>query len=80
MPKKIITFDDTSRQDILDAFDMAVDDEGFIVEKANPKQRVLTREGDWIKAEKLACIKKGSLQFFKSDLPSLISLSDQLDK
>ncbi|MDE2489256.1 MAG: hypothetical protein KGM24_00305 [Elusimicrobia bacterium] len=64
----------------MDTFDKAVDVEGFIVEKSNPKQRVLTRDGEEVRVEDFAGIKKGSLLFFKKDLPSLITLSDLMER
>jgi hypothetical protein len=41
----MITFDQSSRLFILDTFDKAVDSEGYIVEKKNLNQRVLTQDG-----------------------------------
>jgi hypothetical protein len=78
MSKKIITFDKAARKELLDAFDMTTDEQGYIVERSNPKKRVLTPTGDEVKLENLAGIKNGSLLFFKTDLPSLIELADRL--
>lgn len=80
MLNNAILFDAASREFILDTFDKAVDVEGFIVEKSNPKQRVLTRDGEEVRVEDFAGIKKGSLLFFKKDLPSLITLSDLMER
>lgn len=79
MLNNVISFDKASREFVLDSFDKAVDSEGFIVEKSNLKQRVLTPEGEEIRFEDFAGIKKGSLLFFKRDLPSLIKLSDLME-
>ncbi len=74
----IITFDKVARDRILGAFGLTTDAEGYIVEKENPKQRVLSPDGEEISAEDFAGVKKGSLLFFRSDLPSLIELADRL--
>jgi len=78
MSNRVITFSPAARNEILDAFGVCVDAEGYITEKTNPAARVLTPDGDFIKADKFAGLKKGSLQFLRSDLPSLIELSDSL--
>ena len=55
-----------------------MDSEGFIVEKNDPTQRVITPEGEEIRLEEFAGIRKGSEIFIKSDLPSLFDLMDIL--
>lgn len=80
MLNNVITFDKASREFILDAFDKIVDQEGYIVEKSNPTQRVLTPEGDEVQLADFAGIRKGSLLFFKKDLPSLLTLSDLMER
>ena len=76
MIKNLIAFDRSARDFVLDVFDKAVDAEGYIVEKRNPSQRVLTPAGECVRAENFAGVRKGSLIFFNSDLPSLVALSD----
>jgi hypothetical protein len=78
-PKNIITFDKNVRHFILGAFGKEIDSDGYIIEKASPEERVLTPEGEQLQANRLGAIKRGSLKFFKSDLPSLLTLSDQLE-
>lgn len=78
MLKNVVTFDPGARDLILDALDKSVDSEGFIVEKQNLSKRVLSTSGEQIKASELGAVKKGSFRFFKKDLPSVISLSDEL--
>lgn len=75
---KTITFSRSAEADVLSAFDKSVDKDGFIVESKNPMKRVLSPDGEPVKAQRLGAIKRGSLLFFKSDLPSLIELSDRL--
>lgn len=74
----ILTFEKTARKFILESFNKTTDEEGYIVEKSNPKQRVLSPDGDVIKESEFAGVKKGSEVFIKSDLLSIIKLSDQL--
>jgi len=75
---KKITFTKSARDFVLDAFGKTQDSEGYLVEKSNPKQRVLTQDGEEIKKEQFAGIKKGSQVFIKSDLVSLMKLCDDL--
>lgn len=76
--KPIITFEKSAKEVILSFFDKIVDDEGFIVEKDDPTQRVLTPDGEEVSLEEFAGIRKGSEIFIKSNLPSMIELADQL--
>jgi len=66
----IVIFDKSSRDWVLSLFNKSVDSEGFIAEKNNT--RVWTQDGDEIKADDLAIIKKGSVKFIPGDLPSLM--------
>jgi hypothetical protein len=75
---KTILFDESAKEFILSAFDKDIDESGFIVEKNNPGQRVLAQDGQEVEAKDFAGIKKGSEVFIKSDLISLIKLSDSL--
>ena len=77
--KKIITFDVSAKAYILGLFGLSKDQDGYLVEKENPAQRVLSSSGEPITAKQFAGLKKGSLIVIKSDLPSLIDLSDQLE-
>lgn len=75
-----IIFDESAKNFILDTFDKSTDAEGFLIEKANPSQRVLTKDAQEIKKDQFAGIRKGSEIFIKSDLPSLIQLIDDLKR
>jgi hypothetical protein len=75
---KTITFDKSAKKFILDSFDKSTDDQGYIVEKNNPTQRVLSPDGQEVELDKFAGIKKGSQVFIRSDLVSIINLSDSL--
>ena len=74
-----ITFEEPAKKEILSFFDKTLDNEGYIVEKDDPTQRVITPDGEEIRLEEFAGIKGGGKIFIKSDLPSLISLSDKLE-
>jgi len=79
MKDKIITFDAVSKEFILDCFDKTVDKEGYIVEKNNPSQRVLTPDGEELKKDEWGAFKEGSEVFIKKDLLSLIDLADTVE-
>ncbi|MBI2314481.1 hypothetical protein HYU93_00250 [Candidatus Daviesbacteria bacterium] len=74
----VVTFDKSARKFILESFNKTIDGEGYIVEGSNIKQRVLSSDGDVIRENEFAGVKKGSEVFIKSDLLSIIELSDQL--
>lgn len=77
MTRAAITFDASARNFILDVFGKAVDPEGFIVEKENQGDRVLTPEGDVLRAEDFAGVHKGSLVFVRAGIMSAVRLSDR---
>ncbi|MBI4152670.1 hypothetical protein HY495_03090 [Candidatus Woesearchaeota archaeon] len=74
-----ITFSDSARGDILSLYGKSVDKEGFIVEKGDISQKVLTPQGEEIRLEEWAGIRKGSEAFIKKDIFSLIELAKKLD-
>ena len=74
--KGVITFDESTKEEILSCFGKTIDKEGYIVERDNPEQRVTTPEGDFVPIQEFAGIRKGSEIYLKSDLPSLIKLLD----
>lgn len=78
--KEIITFDESAKLYILDVLKITTDKENYIIEKDNPEQRILTPDGEEIAINDFAGVRKGSLAFIKSDLNSIISLSDYLKK
>lgn len=78
MTVKKITFDESAGEFVLSSFDKTVDRDGFIVEKDNPDQKVLTSEGEPLKIGQFAGIKKGSEVYIKSDLISLLRLADEI--
>jgi len=73
--KKTIRFEKSLSKEILEIFDKEVNEEGLIVEKSDPSQKVLSPEGDEISSEEFAGITKGSEVFIKSDLASLMNFS-----
>ena len=76
--EKTITFTQDAKPFILDIFNKSIDKDGFVVEKENPQKRVIALNGETVKAEELAAIKKGSLIFVKSDVISLVELADAI--
>lgn len=74
-----LTFSEIAREDILDLFGKCLDEEGFIVEKDNLSQRVLTPKGEEIRIEEWAGVIKGSEAFVKNDTLSLIELAKKLE-
>ena len=73
-----IIFDDSTREFILDTFGKTVDSHGFIVEKQNQHNRVLTRDGVEVKDRNFAGITKGSEIYYRSEITSLIDMYDDL--
>jgi len=73
--KTKIIFGESRKDFILDILGKSVDNEGFIIEKNNPKVRVQTPEGREITKDQLAVIVKGSQKFIAGDLTSLMKLS-----
>ena len=78
MSGKTIIIDESAKQDIIEMFGKTVDADGYIVEKDNPKQKILSPDGDEVKIDKFAGITKGSVAFIPSDLNSLMNLSDKM--
>jgi len=79
MKISILSFDESAKEQILDLYGKTVDEDGFIVEKDSPKQRVLTPKGEEILFEEWAGVHKGSEAFIKSDIFSLIELAKRLE-
>ena len=79
MKNRIVTFSQSSREEILKAFNMEVDPAtACLIEKENPKKFVLSPSGEPVESRYFAGLKKGSLEVIKSDINSLIKLSDTL--
>jgi hypothetical protein len=82
MTDGIITFDEASREFIIRTLGKDIDPSGFIVERDCYNTKVMTPEGECIKAHELACIKKDpssdKIIFIKNDIVSLIKLSDEV--
>ncbi len=76
--KDVITFEESAKKEILSFFEKSIDEKGYIVETQDPTQRVITLGGEEIKLDEFAGIRKGSEIFIKSDLYSLIKLSDEV--
>jgi hypothetical protein len=70
-----LTFNRTAREHVLALLDKTVDDEGFIVEKSNHKQRVLSFEGKEMTESEFGGVQKGSEVFISNNLVSLMRLT-----
>lgn len=74
-----LTFDEDSKKDVLELYGKTLDDEGFIVEKENLNQRVLTPKGEELHFKEWGGIMKGSMKgseiFVKSDIFSLLEIA-----
>jgi len=73
-----IIFDENAKNDVLEIFGKKTDAEGFIVEKDNERQRVLTKKGEEIHISEWAGVTNGSEEFIKSDAFSLIALAKKI--
>ncbi len=73
----LLTFDDSVKEEILDVFGKTIDSDGFIVEKDNIKQRVLSEDGQEVNINEFGGLRKGSEVFIKKDLISLMRLSKE---
>ena len=75
-----ITFDESTRAFILNAFGKTISDEGFVVEKASPDKKVVTPRGEEIKASEFAGVRKGSAVFLKSNIVSLVEAAEAMTR
>lgn len=75
-----VTYSNELTSLVLDAFNKTVDEEGYVVEKNNTSQRVLTQDGKQIPVKFFGGIKKGSELYVSSDLPSIMELCKYLAK
>jgi len=76
MEENIITFDKYSKEALMKIMNKGVDSQGFIVEGSNPSERVLTKDGEEIKLEEFAGVRKGSEVFIKNDINSILELAE----
>ena len=67
-----ITFDEKCRDFVLDAFGKCVNKDGFIAEKKDPSQKVLTNRGEEVRSGEFVGVRKGSIVMVKSDIVSLV--------
>ena len=72
-----ITFDASAQDFVLDAFGKTVCD-GFVVEKHDTSEKVLTPRGEEIPAKEFAGVRRGSTIFVRSDIVSLIEAAQAI--
>ena len=73
-----IIFQENSKKDVLELFGKTTDEEGFLVELDNLKQRVLTKKGEEIHIKEWAGVVNGSEAFIKSNAFSLVELAKKI--
>lgn len=71
-----ITYDSELKEDILNAFNKKVNDEGNIIEK-DTGDEVISFDGEVANIDSFGGIINGSELFIKKDLPSLLKLSER---
>lgn len=77
MENRIVTFSQSAKAEILNTFNLRIDQlTGYLVD--NQGKIVSSPDGDPVEARHFAGLKKGSLEVIKSDINSLIKLSDTL--
>jgi hypothetical protein len=72
-----ITFDESARDFVLNVFGKTTDN-GFVVEKSNHDQKVITPRGEEIKVCEFAGVRKGSTVFLKSNIVSLVEAAEAI--
>lgn len=70
-----MVFTKDAKKEILNLLGKDIDNEGVIVEKGNPTQRVLTFDGEEISLMEFGGVQKGSEVFIKDNLVSLMRLA-----
>lgn len=74
---KIITFDKSAKEFILDSFDKKINNEGYVIEKKTGN-KVIANDGQDLLIGQFGGVKKGSEVFIKSDIISVMKLLDSL--
>lgn len=77
--KNFITFDESAKSEVLNLFGKTQDAEGFIVEKEDPSQKVLSADGQPLTLQEFAGVRKGSEIYIRSDFNSLIDVADLIE-
>ena len=78
MTRHVFTFPSSCKEAILKALGVEVRALGLLFDKKTGEQ-IYTRDAEEVTIDAFAAVKKGSLVFLKSDLPSLIQLADELE-
>lgn len=79
MENILLTFDETTKKDILEIFNFGVDDDGYLIDKKN-STRLLSIDQKEIKFENLAGMTPGSIHLYDSDISSIIRLVENTYK
>lgn len=72
-----ISFDNSSKEFVLQSLGKGIDQDGYIIEIKTNKQ-VLTQDGEPMHIEDFGGVRKGSEIFFKKDLPSVLEAFERV--
>lgn len=72
-----ITYDVDFKTDVIAALDLKIGKDGFLVHKKS-NTPITNDNGEPIKAKEFGGIQKGSIHYYKNDLPAMIELSKRL--
>ena len=73
-----ITFDESATAFVLDAFGKKTSPDGFVVEKKDADQKVVTPRGEEIQQAEFAGIRKGSIVLLKTNIVSLVEAAEAI--
>lgn len=73
-----ISFSPENLDFILKSLKKTTDEDGYLTEANNPSQRVITQDGEFIKAKDIGVVRPGSQIFIKKDIGSLVKLASDL--
>lgn len=73
-----IIFEDSAKKFVLELLDKDINEEGLIVEKGNPNQKVLTFDKNELYFEDFGGVQKGSEVFIENNVVSLIKFSKEV--
>jgi hypothetical protein len=72
-----ITYDHTIKDQVIKSLGLKKNEDGFLV-YVKTNEPILDDDMQQIKYKQFAGVKKGSIHYYKSDLPSLIALSKMI--
>lgn len=67
-----LTFDESAAEDILEAFDREVDEEGYIIDPETGEREVVPGSNQEIHIDDFSGVEKGSVLFLNDDFTTLV--------